>query len=327
MVLTQRRGKQDKKKQETLKQEEARRGITEEKITPKYYGTEESKKIGDVAVLPRIILVVVLIAGFCYTRDYILLNYYMEEKEVEFGVVGSKYAKKQMAVECSNDYEKKFSGCVPRKCGRNIMDGVISASEVAKLVNIARKGMKHGGSAGGPTILDLHSGALSLGEKFVNVYTLAQHGEFEAFTKEDFEVYKTVKNKIKATIAKEYGVRKSKLYLTKPTFFSRITSKPAKTEHDEYWHAHVDKTTYGSFDYTSLLYLSDYNKNFTGGRFVFVDSKTNYTVDPRAGRLSFFTSGSENLHRVEKVTSGERFAITVSFTCDKEHAISDPMQQ
>lgn len=37
-----------------------------------------------------------------------------------------------------------------------------------------------------------------------------------------------------------------------------------------------------------------------------------------------FTSGSENLHFVEKVTSGERYALTVSFTCDIEAAIKDP---
>lgn len=42
------------------------------------------------------------------------------------------------------------------------------------------------------------------------------------------------------------------------------------------------------------------------------------------GRVSFFSSGSENLHRVEKVTWGTRYAITVSFTCNPEHAIADP---
>lgn len=45
---------------------------------------------------------------------------------------------------------------------------------------------------------------------------------------------------------------------------------------------------------------------------------------PCPGRVSFFSSGSENLHRVEKVTWGTRYAITVSFTCDPAHAISDP---
>lgn len=111
--------------------------------------------------------------------------------------------------------------------------------------------------------------------------------------------------------------------------------------------------TYGSFDYTSLLYLSDYLTDFGGGRFVFMEDGANRTVEPRAGRgcpgkdgsgeqtppvpllwvthrsflpgrVSFFTSGSENLHRVEKVHWGTRYAITIAFTCNPDHGISDP---
>lgn len=42
--------------------------------------------------------------------------------------------------------------------------------------------------------------------------------------------------------------------------------------------------TYGSFDYTSLLYLSDYLEDFGGGRFVFMEEGANKTVEPRAGK-------------------------------------------
>lgn len=58
-------------------------------------------------------------------------------------------------------------------------------------------------------------------------------------------------------------------------------------------HEHLDgdalpplcpQVTYGSFDYTSLLYLSDYLDDFGGGRFVFVEEGANKTVEPRAGR-------------------------------------------
>lgn len=87
----------------------------------------------------------------------------------------------------------------------------------------------------------------------------------------------------------------------------------------------VFQETYESFHYTSLLYLSDYNRDFEGGRFIFIDKENvNTTVEPRKGRVSMFTSGAENLHAVEKVTSGTRYALTVSFTCDKQFAISDP---
>ena len=82
--------------------------------------------------------------------------------------------------------------------------------------------------------------------------------------------------------------------------------KTALTEHDEYWHEHVDRITYGSFDYTCLLYLSTYNEDFEGGRFAFADQdwttqKHMTHVEPVQGRLSCFTSGSENKHRVEPV--------------------------
>lgn len=41
------------------------------------------------------------------------------------------------------------------------------------------------------------------------------------------------------------------------------------------------------------------------------------------GRLSIFTSGSENLHRVRRLTSGTRYALTVAFTCDSDKGVPD----
>ncbi|XP_029977444.1 2-oxoglutarate and iron-dependent oxygenase domain-containing protein 3 isoform X2 [Sphaeramia orbicularis] len=199
------------------------------------------------------------------------------------------------AVLCSTDYEnyKRYPGCTPQKCGRAITDSVVTREEAQVLRRLADRGLALAGSEGGVSILDLHSGALSMGTQFVNIYRYFGDQIKDVFTQKDFELY-------------------------------RINSTEAKTQHDEYWHPHIDKVTYGSFDYTSLLYLSDYGSDFSGGRFVFIDQNGNRTVEPRAGRVSFFSSGSENLHRVEKVTWGTRYAITVSFTCDPEYAISDP---
>ncbi|XP_049668670.1 2-oxoglutarate and iron-dependent oxygenase domain-containing protein 3 isoform X3 [Accipiter gentilis] len=145
-------------------------------------------------------------------------------------------------------------------------------------------------------------------------------------TREEAErIRSDVRQRIQQKIAQAFGINSASMYLTKPTFFSRINNTEAKTTHDEYWHPHVDKVTYGSFDYTSLLYLSDYTEDFGGGRFVFMDAGSNKTIEPRAGRVSFFTSGSENLHRVEKVHWGTRYAITISFTCNPDHGIGDPV--
>ncbi|XP_067164611.1 2-oxoglutarate and iron-dependent oxygenase domain-containing protein 3 isoform X2 [Apteryx mantelli] len=230
-------------------------------------------------------------------------------------------------VPCSEDYDshKRYEGCTPRKCGRGVTDSVITREEAERIRRIAERGLSLGGSDGGASILDLHSGALSLGKHFVNLYRYFGDKIQDIFTEEDFALYRDVRQRIQQRIALAFGISSSLLYLTKPTFFSRINNTEAKTTHDEYWHPHIDKVTYGSFDYTSLLYLSDYSEDFGGGRFVFMDAGSNKTIEPRAGRVSFFTSGSENLHRVEKVRWGTRYAITISFTCNPDHSIGDPV--
>ncbi|XP_064423685.1 urotensin-2 receptor 2 [Latimeria chalumnae] len=234
---------------------------------------------------------------------------------------------KMLEVPCSEDYEnyQKFRGCSPTKCGRAVTDAVITREIAEKMHRVAERGLSLGGSDGGASILDLHSGALSMGKQFVNIYRYFGDKIKDVFSEEDFALYRDVRERIQAAVVAVFGIDSSRLYLTKPTFFSRMNSTAAKTTHDEYWHPHVDKVTYGSFDYTSLLYLSDYQKDFGGGRFVFIDEAANISVEPRVGRVSFFTSGSENLHRVEKVQWGTRYAITVSFTCDPAHAIGDPV--
>lgn len=259
------------------------------------------------------------------TGIMVAVYFFKANKMVQFAKQDEEIDKKFVEISCSEDYAeelKQFRGCTPRKCGRMVSDSLIRPSEVAALRNIAERGLALGGSSGGASILDLHSGALSQGNAFVNIYKLETSRKI--FTGEDFRIYSYVKGKIHHAIADHFGIDKEQLYLTHPTFFSRITSAPPQTIHDEYWHPHVDKETYESFHYTSLLYLTDYGEEFGGGRFVFIDKDSNKTVEPRRGRVSAFTSGSENLHYVEQVTRGTRYAITVSFTCDPKHAIEDP---
>ena len=284
----------------------------------------KSEEIAGVSVVQRVAAVVVIITAYIYGRDYFLNRYIIGDEFETFAAVSEFIPERSTFVPCSNDYGNDFKACIPKKCGRFVMDSVISKQEAKSLRKLAEKGMSLGGGSGGATILDLHSGALSVDQKFVNIYAMTAKNNKPVFSEGEFEIYKLVKEKIHLAVAQKFRIDPKVLYLTKPTFFSRMTAKPAVTVHDEYWRPHIDKVTYGSFFYTSLLYLSDAAKDFTGGRFVFLDKNVNKTVEPRLGRLSFFTSGSENEHFVEKVKGGTRFAITVSFTCDKRFAISDP---
>lgn len=265
----------------------------------------------------------ILTASFIIT--VLALVFYSEDPVTQMAAVDQGYERLVHEVKCSKDYDAEpFKSCIPKNCKRIVFDHMVTQEEAYHLLKVAKKGLALGGSAGGASILDLHSGALSKGNAFVNIYKVLEIQNENLFTLEDFTIYKRVKDKVFQAIINEFNIPHTKLYLTKPTFFSRMTTAPAKTVHDEYWHTHIDKVTYGSFHYTSLVYLSTYKKDFTGGRFMFVDGNTNRTVEPKVGRVSIFTSGSENPHFVEKVETGVRYAITVSFTCDPSLSIPDP---
>ncbi|CAB1311805.1 unnamed protein product, partial [Coregonus sp. 'balchen'] len=71
-------------------------------------------------------------------------------------------------VECSEDYEnyKRYPGCTPQTCGRAVTDNSVPREEAMALRRLAEMGLALAGSDGGASILDLHSGALSMGKQF-----------------------------------------------------------------------------------------------------------------------------------------------------------------
>ncbi len=241
-----------------------------------------------------------------------------------------------VAVECAaHDYEPRVGRCTPATCGRAVFEDFASAEDVSRLRELAARGMALGGGSGGPTILDLQSGALSLRDKFIDVWVAfnATRGH-PPFSVSDVAVYARTVERVRQRAEQLFGV--SGLLLTSPTFFSRIDGdKPPIIANDEYWHTHVDARQYGSFVYTALLYLADADADFDGGRLLFFpparsersslddDAAPVATVAPRKGTLVLFTSGHEHPHRVSKVERGRRLALTIAFTCDRRAAITD----
>ena len=64
-------------------------------------------------------------------------------------------------------------GCVPKKCGRVVMDSIVDSWETDKILDLAKKGFAKGGGNGGASILDLHSGAFSK-VSFYNYHKLSR---------------------------------------------------------------------------------------------------------------------------------------------------------
>jgi hypothetical protein len=219
---------------------------------------------------------------------------------------------------CAEIYAGMPALCRPRVCGHIVVDSFASDEEVVELRAIASAGMSHGGGSGGPTVLDLHSGALSFGSQFISVWhKLNATGAPAIATAAQLDMLERVYARIRETAGRAFQVDHAELSLASPTFWSKIEgAQQPQTRHDEYWHPHVDTEQYGSFAYTALLYLSTHGSDFKGGDFEFVDQVEGSRILPARGRLLLFTSGPENRHRVTRVESGERLTLTVPFTCD-----------
>lgn len=240
--------------------------------------------------------------------------------------------------------------CIPQNqnCGRfyvNALDhNIVTHDEINTLVAMAKLGtMIVGGGAGGASIIEMHTSTASYKENFVSLFNRMDQGDQKTIEKmkilyssENLAIYHSVKNKVANLIGQHFNVNPEHLHLAAPTFFSQLTNLDAKSMNDEYWHTHIDTNQYQAFHYTSLVYLSTFGEDFEGGRFIFegqdltngldqgFGSSKSHVISPKLGTISIFSSEKENIHRVERVTSGTRLAFTMGFTCNSKYAISDP---
>jgi hypothetical protein len=88
---------------------------------------------------------------------------------------------------------------------------------------------------------------------------------------------------------------------------------PVVNEHIayKYWEAHCDKANNKEYDFAALLYL---NSEFTGGQFVLMDDHIDRMIEPTCGRLLIFKSSIENIHRVERVKTGDRLLLSAWYS-------------
>lgn len=228
-------------------------------------------------------------------------------------------------------------------------DSFATPEEVMELRAIAEIGMANRSRLGGPTIMDVNTGYVKDGQGLVNIYQQDRKSPpIPRFTAEQFALYRRYVCAIERALSSQWSTRTiiltgdgrpgpdrtiekirlalmaefnlDVLYFTAPTFITRLVGNASwsPTEiHDEYWHPHVDKDNTQHYDYSGLLYLSDYQDDFTGGLFAFLDKTSEHVVEPARGRLMMFTAGKENLHQVRKVESGARYVMSMWFSCDE----------
>ena len=171
--------------------------------------------------------------------------------------------------------------CVVSGCKRVVYDGFVTDAEVEELLEIASIGMKDSFDLGGPTILDINTGYVrDPSGKLRTLYNNnnnkdgQQQQEQSPYSKHHYDLYRDVIERIRLEVQKTFSI--SNLHFTAPTFITREIGSLENNWipehiHDEYWHAHIDKNNTQHYDYSGLLYLSDYDKDFTGGMFAFLD--------------------------------------------------------
>eukprot|EP00297_Palpitomonas_bilix_P009636 CAMPEP_0113906806 /NCGR_PEP_ID=MMETSP0780_2-20120614/25023_1 /TAXON_ID=652834 /ORGANISM="Palpitomonas bilix" /LENGTH=340 /DNA_ID=CAMNT_0000901589 /DNA_START=287 /DNA_END=1309 /DNA_ORIENTATION=+ /assembly_acc=CAM_ASM_000599 len=213
--------------------------------------------------------------------------------------------------------------CTPHRCGRTYVNDFLSEEEVDFLVeDIYKKALSKVGSKGGSgpvTLVEITRGAVSKEKVFTSLYR-TKGGVNEKFRhvfgQSAYAKFEAISNKTRAYVCDVFGIHPCHIYLSSPVFISNMVHSPALTMNDEYWHEHVDIDQYENFVYTGLVYLRDFGKDFDGGRFIF--DNDGHAIEPKRGSFLAFTSGREHPHHVEKVTRGERMALTISFTCSKK---------
>ena len=244
-------------------------------------------------------------------------------------------------------------------CARVYLPSFLDPASTSLLLSLSAScfAMTPGGS-GPVTLIDFVSGALSWQDQFISAFPLfARNHSF--FPLDALSLYLDLTHTLRTHIATTLDLP-FPLYLTRPSFLAQLSSaKPCVTPHDEYWHPHVDLHQYGSFEFTALVYLSDWGEDFTGGEFVFVDEKEGgegrrrvegvevgvegeatvegvveggvdgeeVEVRPLRGSVLYFTSGGENVHFVRKLRTGQRSTLTIAFTRREEDSVEAQLRE
>jgi len=120
--------------------------------------------------------------------------------------------------------------------------------------------------------------------------------------------------RMRRAIAHEYGLALSSV-LPLQTFVSCFIG-----EQDKQGGLHSDESTHKEFHYSCVLYLSTQHEDFEGGTFTWSDpapapdaERVLTPLSPSRGSAVIFSSGWENMHEVEPLVSGTRFAVPSFF--------------
>ena len=227
--------------------------------------------------------------------------------------------------------EETFSGGgelhAPDGSARFVFDGLLSASECARLLGATLVAMAGAFSQCGQTRLGM-SPALA-----------ARMGALPSGGGPPLGLLYATVERVRRKVARAYGADLGQLRVSDATLVRlRAAAEEAREasetgaldvgvlrgDHFSYHRPHIDQVSVREYEYSALLYLARHGEDFDGGRLVFHDPERDVVLLPEPGTLVTFASGNANLHCVERVSRGSRFALTMWFTSAPPPADLDP---
>ncbi len=178
---------------------------------------------------------------------------------------------------------------------------------------------------------------------FPNINTIT-FNELEKVSAATIVQFVRLIERVRRTIAYEYGLDLSTilpLQAYSRKYVAGMTQQGGGGGEGDHVTLHTDEATHDGYHYSCVIYLSSSGIDFEGGAFVFNDpakneeeaaksvrdveglaleeqirrsGRTLTPINPMKGNAVIFSSGWENMHEVETITSGIRYAVPCFFT-------------
>ena len=178
----------------------------------------------------------------------------------------------------------------------------------------------------------------------VNLPTFASHREADIFIEElqqvivpplhQFSLQKCAFRDMRTTLIFVRLVERMRRAIAHEYGLSLATVTPLQTfvscfigAQDKQGGLHSDESTFAEFHYSCVAYLSSQGEDFEGGTFYWNDNKDGARVEtaiaPTKGMANIFSSGWENMHEVQPLISGTRFAVPTFFTTNPQEVVKE----
>lgn len=264
-----------------------------------------------------------VIARLVFILCVLIVAYFWKTNEKPFATLKDHFPLRVQQLECNTNTVHSCS----KKCGRLVSDNLVPLNDAKIIKEFTLKYFNQTPKIKGLYLIHVitYIFQLLLVLGAVNIVSISNGTHFKQsfdIANKAYIVFRLMVVNLIHLIEERFEANKEFLSLSHPIFISQITNNTPSVLDKNYFLDNVDQEQFPYSHYTAILFLSDFKKDFTGGRFIFNDqNKTKSIVEPKIGRVIIYSTGAENTNYIEYIQSGTRYAMTIPLTCDRKHGL------